>query len=182
MADVLQQDLISYDPLSEATRKERRALLGFSLLGSALVLVPLVPTKIAVFGLEFADINRKAFVLLYALLIAYYLLAFLIYSFTDLVAWRRGETIRFFAYQRAEAANAPPAPPVLEPFQSATVYYKNAPPVGQPFAVDSPAYRGLAAWNTARTASRLRAFFEFVLPIGVSGVALYLLVTYAVRL
>ena len=54
MADLLNEDLISFDPLSEVTRKERRALLGISVLGGALVNIALVPEKLSTFGIEFA--------------------------------------------------------------------------------------------------------------------------------
>jgi hypothetical protein len=48
MSDVRERDLINYNPLTEITRRERRALLGVSMLGLALVKVPLIPTKFSV--------------------------------------------------------------------------------------------------------------------------------------
>ena len=182
MTDILQQDLISYDPLSEVTRKERRALLGFSLLGLALVLVPLVPTKIAAFGIEFASINRRTLIFLYVLLIVYYLIAFTIYAFSDLVAWRRSEAIRYFEYQRAEEANAPPHEKERLTIRRVAYSIAQKAPIRQPFATESPAYRGLAAWKTAHFASRSRAIFDFALPIIFSCCSLYFLIFYAVSL
>jgi hypothetical protein len=62
MTDVLTQDLVSYDPLSEVTRKERRALLGLSLLGVALVKVPLIPEKFTKSGsdTDFRDLRQAS--------------------------------------------------------------------------------------------------------------------------
>jgi len=79
MRDVLTRDLVLYDPLTETTRKERRVLLGVSALGIALVKVPLVPTKFSALGLEFAPTNQAVLLTLYSLLVAYFLVGFLIY-------------------------------------------------------------------------------------------------------
>ena len=173
MSDVLQQDLISYDPLSEVTRRERRSLLGLSMLGLALVWVPLVPTKFAAFGIEFAEVNRKAFVLLYALLVLYYLVAFLVYALSDFVAWRRSEIIRYSADERAQNANPPKPPP-----ERNRVIVTAEVSVPQHFVKGNPVYRGFASWAAAVIASRLRAAFEFGLPIVFACVALYALISY----
>ncbi len=170
MSDVLERDLISYDPLSEVTRRERRTLLGISMLGLALAKVPLVPTKFAALGIEFAEINRQAFVYLYALLVLYYLIAFVIYAFTDFVAWRRSEHIRYSAYLKAEKANRPEKSPSA---------YSVKVSVNQPFAGENPVYRGFAAYRTGVLASRVRATFEFGFPVGFALYALYELVVFA---
>jgi len=41
------------DPLSEVTRRERRALLGVSALSIAMSITHLIPTKISALGVEF---------------------------------------------------------------------------------------------------------------------------------
>ena len=173
MDDPLQQDLISSDPLSEVTRKERRALLGVSILGLALVLIPLVPTKISAFGIEFQYIERRNFALLYALVIIYYLIAFVVYGFADLVAWRRSETIRYHAYQRAEQANKPEQSPIAKRLEAYSIPKTEVKPTPQPFALGGPTYRGLAGWTTAQVASKLRAIFDFMLPIIFAAVSIY---------
>ena len=169
MSDILERDLLSYDPLTEVTRKERRALLGVSMLGLALAKVPLIPTKLAALGIEFAEVSRQTFVHMYALIVLYYLAAFLLYAFTDLVAWRRSEHIRYSAYLKAEQANQPSA---------LKIAYGEKPKTPQPFAGKNPVYRGLAAYGTGVLASRLRAAFEFGFPILFAIVALYALYTF----
>ena len=156
MSDILERDLISYDPLSEVTRKERTSLLGLSMLGLALVAVPLVPERFGAFGIEFSRLNQRNFLSLYALLLAYYLVAFLVYAFTDLVAWRRSEHIRYTAY--VKAAEEGKADGFLEKPR------KEPPPVAQR-GWPNPVYRGLASYASAVTASRVRALFEFALPV-----------------
>ncbi len=157
MPDALERDLVSYDPLSEVTRKERTSLLGFSMLGLALVAVPLVPEKFGVFGIEFTKLNQKNFMATYALLIAYYLIAFAIYALTDYVAWRRSEHIRLSAYIRAQGASeAEISQELRRPPQPAKHWLDQT---------MNPVYRGFASFAAARVASRARAAFEFGLPI-----------------
>jgi hypothetical protein len=76
------------DPLSEVTRKERRLLLGVSVIGLALTKIGLIPEKISSLGLEFTAVNQKSLLYLVAIIVAYFLAAFAIYSATDLIAWR----------------------------------------------------------------------------------------------
>ena len=160
MSDILERDLISYDPLSEVTRKERTSLLGLSMLGLALVAVPLVPEKFGVFGIEFSKVNQKTFLALYALMVSYYLIAFLLYALTDFVAWRRLEHIRRTAYIRAQGGtDADVATELPRPPQPATNWLNRE---------MNPVYRGFASFAAARLASRARAVFEFGLPIAFS--------------
>ena len=51
-----------------------RSLLGLCVLGIGLVKVPLVPTKLSTFGIEFSQLNQQAFIYLYAAVVAYFLL------------------------------------------------------------------------------------------------------------
>lgn len=174
----IESDLVSYDPLSEVTRKERRALLGVSLLGLALVKVPLVPTKLSALGIEFADVNQRMFVHLYSLVVVYFVLAFLIYGLTDLVAWARGEKIRHTAYKRVIDANAPPPHPERPgAYVSAGKVVREELP--QPFAGDNPVYKGIASYRAAMVASRSRAVFEFALPIAFASYVLVQTYLYA---
>jgi hypothetical protein len=159
MPETTERDIISYDPLSEVTRKERTALLGFSMLGLALVAVPLVPEKFGIFGIEFTRLNQGNFLSLYALLILYYLAAFLIYGLTDYVAWRRLERIRHAAYIRAKGGTEEDVAEELFLSQRRVSYVdRNDKPVST--------WLGSYSFPAARLASRLRASFEFALPIG----------------
>lgn len=81
-------DIRSQDPLSEHSRKERRNLLLICLLGLIMKKAGLIPTKISTLGIEFTQTNQSTLLLLTGLLVTYYLISFIIYSFTDFVAWR----------------------------------------------------------------------------------------------
>lgn len=76
------------DALSNVTRRERQFLLGISLLGVALIKAGLVPSKISGLGIEFQSANKQAFLSIVALVIAYFLFAFIIYAASDFLAWR----------------------------------------------------------------------------------------------
>jgi uncharacterized membrane protein YqjE len=76
------------DPLSEETRKERRALLGASGLGILVVRTGLVPTKISALGIEFSTRDQRSFVVAVAVVVAYFFVAFLIYAISDFIVWR----------------------------------------------------------------------------------------------
>jgi hypothetical protein len=174
VTDVREYDLISYDPLSEVTRRERKALLGVSMLGLALVKVPLVPSKLAAFGIEFSDLNRQNFAFMYSLVVGYFLIAFLVYAFSDFVAWRRSEVIRYSAYLQAQRKDPPLVPSDLRNPLVGESGHPLRPQVPGP----SPAYRGFASWGSAVIASRLRAIFEFALPVAFALYALRVLLSY----
>jgi amino acid transporter len=72
-----------YDPLSDVARKERRYLLAASIIGIALVKLQLAPSKITALGVDFDYRNQKSFFGLFALIVFYFLIAFVIYAFSD---------------------------------------------------------------------------------------------------
>ena len=76
------------DPLSEITRKERRTLLAVSALGAIMVKANIVPQKISALGIDFGEINRTILLRSLALVIGYFLVAFILYAISDFVAWR----------------------------------------------------------------------------------------------
>lgn len=76
------------DPLSEVTRRERKALLGTSVLAVALVKAGLLPTEITALGVTLAASDQKALLVLLGFVILYFLGAFLLYGGSDLVTWR----------------------------------------------------------------------------------------------
>jgi len=76
------------DPLSKVTRKERRNLLIANSLGFVMIKVGVIPTKISALGIEFSLSDQRALLAFTALLIGYFLISFLLYSATDLIAWR----------------------------------------------------------------------------------------------
>lgn len=166
MSDVLTRDLVAYDPLSEVTRRERKALLGVAVVGIALVEVPLVPTKLSAFGLEFSTVNQRTFLALYAVVVAYFLIAFFVYAFTDYVAWKRSQAIHYREYLRQDE---------LVRNSLGVEVEKEA---LKRFAEDGCPYRGFASYRTAKFASGLRAAFEFFLPLAVANYAIIVMLTY----
>jgi hypothetical protein len=76
------------DALSSVTRRERQFLLGISLLGIVLIKAGLVPSKISGLGIEFQSSNQQALLGILAIVIVYFLVAFLIYAASDYLAWR----------------------------------------------------------------------------------------------
>lgn len=75
------------DPLSDETRKLRRALLVWCLVAAALTLGDLFPSEITAFGLKVTPTNRSALSLLLVAVVAYHLLAFLVHGGVDAVRW-----------------------------------------------------------------------------------------------
>jgi hypothetical protein len=76
------------DPLSEVTRKERRALLVASVLGLVFLKTNVVPTRISALGIEFGRADQATLFSILTLVIGYFLLIFLIYATSDFLAWR----------------------------------------------------------------------------------------------
>jgi len=83
------------DALSNVTRRERRFLLGISLLGIVLINGELVPSKIAGFGIEFQSVTQHALLSIVAIVILYFLVAFIIYAVSDYLAWRLAVSKQF---------------------------------------------------------------------------------------
>ena len=81
-------DLRLRDPLSEVTRKERKLLLVSSALGVAVVKTGLLPTKIEALGIAFSNANTSALLKILSLVVLYFLVAFVLYAASDLLAWR----------------------------------------------------------------------------------------------
>ena len=76
------------DPLSEVTRKERRTLLGVAALGIVVARAGIVPSRISALGVEFGKTDQLTLLRMLALIIGYFLLAFLTYALSDFMAWR----------------------------------------------------------------------------------------------
>jgi hypothetical protein len=76
------------DPLSEVSRKERRALLGVSATGLVVAYTGLVPSEIANLGIRFSPTDRSWLLKLLALIVLYFVVAFVAYASSDIVKWR----------------------------------------------------------------------------------------------
>jgi hypothetical protein len=84
------------NPLSEETRKERLYLLAMSAIGISIVFTGLIPTEIKTLGITFAEADRKSLLLIFALVVGYFLAAFVSYALSDYLEWfaaRRDLTI-----------------------------------------------------------------------------------------
>lgn len=75
------------DPLSDVTRKERIYLLATSTLGIAIVTTGLVPSRISALGIQFEETNQRTLLLMIGIVVAYFLVAFIIYAVADFFAW-----------------------------------------------------------------------------------------------
>jgi len=79
------------NPLSEETRKERVYLLGTSAIGITIVFIGLIPTEVATLGIKFAEADRKSLLIIFALVVSYFLVAFGSYALSDFLLWREAE-------------------------------------------------------------------------------------------
>ena len=80
---------IVVDPLNEVTRKERRNLLAASTAALVVSAMGLVPTKLAALGIEFAPPAQKSFLVIFAFVVGYFIIAFLVYGVADFFLWRK---------------------------------------------------------------------------------------------
>lgn len=76
------------EPLNETTRKARRNLLASAVVGVVIAKVGLVPTKISAFGVDFTSANQESLLLLLACAIAYFAITFVVYLYSELIAWQ----------------------------------------------------------------------------------------------
>lgn len=85
------------DPLSPIARAERRNLLLAATLAILIAHVNLVPTRMSALGLEFAPPAQASFLVVTALVVGYFMLAFATYAVADLFVWRK----RYYDYLAA---------------------------------------------------------------------------------
>ena len=76
------------DPLSAVARKERKFLLGVSIIGISIIKARIVPTKIPALGVEFGHTDQQSLLWILGLITLYFLIAFIIYAVSDFLAWR----------------------------------------------------------------------------------------------
>jgi hypothetical protein len=81
-------EILLGDPLSKVARAERRTLLGVSAVGIVIAKSGLVPSKITALGIEFDQADQSIILRMLAWVVIYFLVAFLIYALSDLLAWR----------------------------------------------------------------------------------------------
>ncbi|MDD5299819.1 MAG: hypothetical protein PHD65_04905 [Gallionella sp.] len=149
------------DPLTQISRLERRNLLIASTVGLLIGHVGLVPTRISALGLEFNTPEQNAFLILFALVVAYMVFAFAIYATADFFVWRK----LYYDYRVAmerEASNC-----TLEDQRADDEVHQSV----------SPIYW---YWQKAPVVAWLRVVIEFILPlcIGIYTAAMLVLRTW----
>ncbi|MDP1946488.1 MAG: hypothetical protein Q8L77_03220 [Nitrospirota bacterium] len=152
------------DPLSEVTRKERRTLLGLSILSLAVVNAHLVPSEINALGMKISEINEKALVYILGAIVGYFIATFLAYAFPDFVIWK----INLLKGMKATALEKIKSPE----FDDANKAEQLANMIG----IFDAKMSSWASW--AGLISIVRVIFDFVLPALVGFYALYALVNY----
>ena len=76
------------DPVSNNTRQKRRKLLIISGMGVGIKKTGLIPTEISSLGINLSSSNQETFQIFLAFIVVYFLIGFLIYGFSDFIAWR----------------------------------------------------------------------------------------------
>jgi hypothetical protein len=89
-------------PLEETTRKERRFLLGVSLIAFTSVKAGLMPTEISALGIKCSQMNADWFLFILGLVVLYFWIAFLVYGICDGILWWRIE--RFYKHNKKSRA------------------------------------------------------------------------------
>jgi amino acid transporter len=77
------------DPLSDVARKERRNLLIASTTAILAATMGLAPAHISALGIEFSPPAQSSFVVLVALIVVYFIAAFVLYGISDFFIWRK---------------------------------------------------------------------------------------------
>lgn len=161
------------DALSDVTRKERRYLLGISLLGIALEKTGLVPSKISGLGIEFQNTDQRALLFIVAFVILYFLVAFIIYAFSDFLAWRLAINRQAIerevsSYEKDIRGHYHPPGTIEDDIENYEVELRRKLGVYFKFKLVTPT-------------SIVRAFFDFGLPLAMGGYAFLILIIAAVR-
>lgn len=146
------------DPLSDVARKERRMLLGISVLSIFIAKTGLIPTKISALGIDLEKTNQNAFLVVMALIVLYFVAAFLIYGLADFLAWRVSYN-RSARQRHEEIFNELHRRMSSNDVSINTVKYV-------------PSRSSIWTGNIALPVSLLRSLFEFLLPIVVGAYAI----------
>jgi hypothetical protein len=79
---------LTRDPLSETTRKERKGLLGVSVLAVIIGRLGIIPEKISALGVNFSIADKGDFLHILAAIVFYFLVAFILYAWSDILKFR----------------------------------------------------------------------------------------------
>lgn len=146
-------EILLKDPLSDVTRRERRLLLGACAIAITMVKTGLVPSKISALGIDFSPGDQKSLLWIAALVVFYFVGAFLTYGISDFISWRVAfhDALRDIAKQRYEESRRGEDPDIrghaiLEEMEKLGV-------------------RNYRWGHMSKPVSLLRASFDFGLPI-----------------
>jgi hypothetical protein len=78
---------LTRDPLSETTRKERKALLGISTLAITVGHARIIPERISALGVDLSITDQQALIYILQAILCYFLFAFFYYVSTDWLKW-----------------------------------------------------------------------------------------------
>lgn len=166
------------DPLREVTRKERRNLLAASAVSYGIVKTGLVPTEIATLGIKLSPAHRSELLMTLAIVVGYFLVAFVIYAVSD---WLAGRWALQLAIEAETPRQADELKRDLEARMEATSISKEAEQAHQARADFDAAVRRLARRFAPATTPILmvRNAFEFAIPVGAGTYALISLINAA---
>ncbi|WP_166837937.1 hypothetical protein [Rheinheimera pleomorphica] len=156
------------DPLSEVSRKERRMLLGLSMLSLFFTHGGALPTKFTALGVELGTGEQRTFLFIIAVGLLYFLSAFFLYSMSDFIVWRKKMTEEYIKESRG----------MIQSYM-----YDNSPQNQYDAEVqfeEEKAWRKYQIWSRlTKPMSLLRAIFEFMLPIIVAIYSIANVLTHA---
>jgi hypothetical protein len=155
------------DPLSDVTRKERRALLGAGAIGLVMVKAGLVLSKISALGIDLSPTDQKTLLRATAFVVGYFAISFLIYAASDFLAWRHAirSAVREVVQKRYEQ-------------RSTRIQEREKHEIEQQVAeaLQHRLGRWFDYWRFGvRPVSFARAVFEFVLPVLLGAYSMYCL-------
>ena len=170
MAEPTLTEIALRDPLGDVTRKERRLLMGISMIGIALVKTGLLPEKISTLGIEFSQTNQKSLLVVFSFVTIYFLVAFTIYAAADFIAWRSV----FYAALREARSKEQEQRNLTDPNDA--ILGKPLDCIDRHF--EQQMLRGRFLLLFKQPVMFIRAIFEFILPIVVGLCAIVLLWRY----
>ena len=139
MASTLSEKL--QDPLCETTRKQRRNLLLFSVIGIVIAKARIIPTEISALGIKFSHGDSESLLNILSWVIIYYLITYIVYSYSEFLSLRMWSLEKEEKYRREMERHA---------------------------GIDeSPYMYGMRG----SYALRIRTYFEFFIPILISIIA-----------
>ena len=148
------------DPLSDVTRRERKAFLGLSVLAIAVIKANLIPSELSAFGVKIDNVRRDWLITLLTAVVFYFLMVFIAYALSDFLGWR----IAFWEGVRARA---------IEREKIDKEAAEGSDEDSSAVAECNKHRRALSA--KAIPTSAIRAFLDFALPVFIGIAALLVL-------